>query len=118
MEDNRINFAKYQIYKYAEELFICLCDLINRDLAEAMNRPSHGLTDKELVVLLFDLFSSFKLVAKNDTKGFFTPTLDEIEMALDEEKDYMWISNNTFYGITTGAMEEFKNLEEMYGAGT
>ena len=69
MEDNRINFAKYQIYKYAEELFVCFCELIKANLNEAMNRPSHGLSETELVV-------------------------------------------------TTGAMEEFHALEQLYSKGT
>ena len=118
MEDYKINFAKYQIYKYAEELFVCLCELIKADLNEAMNRPSHGLSEKELVILLYELFSQHKLVAKSKRRGLFTPNLKEIELALREEKDDMWVSNNTFYGITTGAMEELHALEQLYSKGT
>jgi hypothetical protein len=115
MEDNRINFAKYQIYKYVDELFVCLSELIRDDLDELMNRPSHKLSEKELIILLYELFSESKLVAKTEQRGFFTPTLEEIESALKEEKDFMWISKNTFYGITTGAMEELRELELLYG---
>ena len=107
MDNNRINFAKYLIYKYAEELFVCLCELIQLDLSEAMNLPSHGLSEKELVILLYEQFSKHKLVAKSEKRGLFTPNLNEIELALREENDDMWVSTNTFYGITTGAMEEF-----------
>lgn len=114
MEDNRINFAKYQIYKYAETLFICLCDLASDDLEEAMNRPSHGLSKNELVILLNELFSNHKLVAKIEERGFFTPTLEEIESALKENNDNMWASKNTFYGVTSGATEELRALEQMY----
>lgn len=110
MEDNRINFAKYQIYKYVDELFVCLSELVREDLDELMNRPSHGLSEKELVILLYELFSEYKLVAQNANRGFFTPTLEEIEQALIEDKDFMWTSKNTFYGITTGAKEELREL--------
>jgi hypothetical protein len=118
MEDNRINFAKHQIYKYAEKLFVCFCELIKANLNEAMNRPSHGLSETELVVLLYELFSKHKLVAKSEKRGLFTPNLEEIEHFLREVKDDMWVSNNTFYGITTGAMEEFHALEQLYSKGT
>jgi hypothetical protein len=118
MEQNRINFAKYQIYKYAEELFICLSELVRDDIEEAMNRSSHNLTKDELVILLYELFSEYKLVAKTDKRGFFTPNLEEIVQALKEENDFMWKSTNTFYGLTTGATEEFRALEELYGEET
>ncbi|MCU7884660.1 MAG: hypothetical protein KZQ82_10730 [Candidatus Thiodiazotropha sp. (ex Lucinoma annulata)] len=92
MEENRIKFAKYQIYNYVNELFICLCELISEHLEENMNKPSHGLSEKELVILLYELFSEYKLVAQNGKRGFFTPTLEEIENALKEKKDLMYIS--------------------------
>ncbi len=114
MEDNRINFAKYQIYKYVDDLFVCISDLVRDDLDELMNMPSHGLSEKELEILLYELFSEFRLVAMKHKKGLFTPTLNEIEEALKEEKDFMSISKNTFYGITTGAIEEFRALEQIY----
>ena len=118
MEQNRINFAKYQIFKYAEKLFICLSDLIRDDIEEAMNRASLNLKKNELIILLYELFSEYKLVAKTVKRGFFTPTLEEIEEALMEDNDYMWKSKSTFYGLTTGATEEFRALEELYGEKT
>lgn len=118
MEQNRINFAKYQIYKYVEELFICLSELVSDDIEEAMNRSSHNLSTDELIILLYELFSEHKLVAKSDKRGFFTPTLEEIEQALKEDNDLLWKSKNTFYGLTTGATEEFRGLEELYGEET
>ena len=118
MEQNRINFAKYQFFKYAEGLFICLSELVRDDIEEAMNRSSHNLKKDELIILLYELFSEHKLVAKTDKRGFFTPTLEEIEEALKEENDLMWKSKNTFYGLTTGATEEFRALEELYGKET
>ena len=114
MELNKINFAKYQIYKYAEELFVCLSELVRDDLDEAMNRSSHNLSNEELTILLYELFSEHKLVAKTGKRGFFTPTLDELEQALKEENDFMWKSKNTFYGLTSGAIQEFRKLEEIY----
>lgn len=114
MEINRINFAKLQIFKYADTLFICLCELANPNLEESLNMPSHGLSKDELVVLLYELFSKHMLVAKTEERGLFTPTFKEIESALKEENDISYRSKNTFYGITTGAMETYRELKSVY----
>ena len=115
LKDNRINFAKYQIFRYANELFVCISELMNPEIEQSMNLPSHGLSQEELVLVLFELFSEYMLVAKNDKRGFFTPSLQEIEAALLEDNDYSQRSKNTFYGITTGAMELYRELDALYG---
>ncbi|MEJ2611016.1 MAG: hypothetical protein P8179_13250 [Candidatus Thiodiazotropha sp.] len=81
MEDNKINFAKYQIYKYAEELFVCLCELIKADLNEAMNRPSHGLSEKELNQALTEFVEQRVLAERNTRQPPVTGTqnLEETE---------------------------------------
>ena len=48
------------------------------------NLPHHNLHEKELVTLLFKLFEEGNLVAKRDTVGYFTPTLEQIENAVNE----------------------------------
>lgn len=118
MEKNRINFAKYQVFRYVEELFVCISDLLSPEIEIAMNMESHGLSEEELKILLFGMFSEHMLVALKKERGLFTPTLAEIEEALHEESDLLHKSENTFYSLTTGAMETFKELEAVYGART
>lgn len=115
MERNRINFAKYQIFRYVEEMFTCISDLLNPEIEMLMNMESHGLREDELKVLLFQMFTEHMLVALKEDRGLFTPTLEEIEAALHEEKDLLYHSNNTFYGFTTGAIETFHELKAIYG---
>ena len=115
MEDNRINFATHQIFLYANEMFVGLYDLVRPNIGEYFNEKSHGLSKEELIVLLHELFSKHMLVALQEERGLFTPALDEIEKALNESRDMMHRSKNTFYGITTGAMEKYHELQQMYG---
>lgn len=114
LEDNRIHYAKYQIFRYAESLFIRVCDLLAPTLQENLNLPAHGLTKQELIIVLYELFSTHQLVAKRDGVGLFTPTLTQIEQALAEEADFLWESKNTFYGMTTGAHELYQALGVLY----
>ena len=118
MEKNRINFGKYQIFRYVEELYVALSELLNPEIEIAMNMESHGLNEEELKIVLFELFSQHMLVAKSKSRGLFTPTLGEIEAALREESDHLYESENTFYGLTTGGLETFKALKQAYGAET
>ena len=74
-EANRVNFAKYQIFRYVEDIFTCICDLLNPNLEELMNIPPHGLEKNELIIVLNELFSSHMLVALHSSRGLFTPTL-------------------------------------------
>ncbi|MGD2117135.1 MAG: hypothetical protein PVG66_02145 [Chromatiales bacterium] len=80
-----------------------------------MNMESHGLSEEELKILLFEMFSEHMLVALQKERGLFTPSLAEIEAALREENDLLHKSENTFYGLTTGGMETFKELKAVYG---
>jgi hypothetical protein len=41
-----------------------------------MNRSAYGLSEMELIILLSQLFSDRKLVAKNEKRGFFMPNSD------------------------------------------
>lgn len=115
MQRNRLNFAKLQIFRYVESLFTCVCDLVHPELDQLMNMPTHGLRRDELVVVLHEMFESHMLVAKKEGRGLFTPTLEEIEMALAETNDFGHRSSNTFYGLTTGALELFAGLRGLYG---
>lgn len=114
MDRDRINFAKLQLLRYVDELFVCLSDLLDPEIEEAMNLPSHGLTRQELTVLLHELFEQHIFVAKRDDRGLFTPSLSEIEAAFDEKNDQLWKSSNTFYGMTTAAHELYKNLKSIF----
>ncbi len=113
-ETNRVNFAKHQIFCYVEDIFTCISDLLNPRIEELMNMRSHGLEKKELIIVLNELFSSHMLVALRSNRGLFTPTLEEIENALEEEKDFLYESQNTFYGLTSGAVELFCELKDQY----
>lgn len=114
MERNRINFAKYCILKYAETLFEQIRTLVHPELEEATNLPHHGLSRAELVVVLYELFSTYCLVAQTESRGLFTPTLGEIEAALDESYEPWEHQKLTFYGFTTGAQELFAELKNLY----
>ena len=111
---DKVEFATLKIYEYVDDLFTCISDLVREDIEELMNNSSHKLSREELVILLYSLFQAQKLVAKTEKRGFFTPTYDEIEMALDEENDLMHHSNNTYYGLTSGAIEEYRELKEKF----
>ena len=79
-----------------------------------VNFPSHDLEKSELIIVLNGLFQSHCLVARKESRGLFTPTLSEIELALEESRDVRYKSENTFYGFTTGAVELFKELSVLY----
>ena len=115
MEMNRINFGKYQIFRYVEELFVAMPELLNPEIEIAMNMEPHGLNEEELKIVLFERFSQHMLVAKSKGRGLFTPTLGEIEVALHEKSDHLYESENTFYGLTTAGLETFKALKRGYG---
>lgn len=97
---------------------MCISDLLGPEIETAMNMGSHGLKEEELKVLLFEMFSEHMLVALKKGRGLFTPTFTEIEAALHEENDLLQKSENTFYGLTTGGMETFKELKAVYGKNT
>lgn len=118
MEKNRINFAKYQLFRYVDDLFVCISELINPEIEQSMNDKSHGLNEEELKVVLYEMFSSYMLVAMSEERGLFTPTLVEIEAALKENNDLLYRSKNTFYGLTTGGIETYRDLEAVYGTQT
>lgn len=111
---DRFEFATLKIYEYVDVLFTEIADLLHPEIEMLMNSESHGLEKQELIVLLYGLFQSGKLVAKRDGIGLFTPTLGDIESALNEEKDLMFKSKNTFYGLTSGAIEEYRELKDKY----
>lgn len=113
MKQDRIQFAKLMIFNYVNELWTRIPDLAHPSIEELTNLPSHGLRREELVVVLYELFQSHMLVAMNQSRGLFTPTLQEIESALDEEVDCSFNSTNTFYGLTTGANELLKALKSI-----
>jgi len=82
MEQDRISFAKLMVFSYVDELWTCISDLLHPSIEELTNLPSHGLKKEELVVVLYELFQSYMLVAMRRDRGLFTPTLREIELAL------------------------------------
>ncbi|GEM_PF-5460397 len=112
MEKNRINFAKLQLLRYVDELFVAICSLTAPNIEEDMNMSTHGLDDKELTIILYHLFSEYFLVALHKNRGLFTPTLDELNKALIEPRDS--VSEHTFYGMTTAAHELYKELKSTY----
>ncbi len=116
MQKNRITFAKLQILRYVEDVFTCLSDLLYPEIEDLMNMPSHGLQREELIIILHEMFSDHLLVAKKSGRELFTPTLSEIESALNETNDFTYRSTNTHYGLTSGAMELFVDLQRLYSA--
>ena len=114
MEKNRINYAKFQILKYVEHWYIEVSILVAPDIEECLNKPSHGLTKRELIIILNELFESLELVAQSEHRGCFTPTLKELETALDESRELQERAGNTFYGMTSGANELFNELKQIY----
>ena len=116
MPVNRIQRAEYLIYSYVTEFFVQLRVLVDPELDVALNEPAHGLSREEVVVLLHHMFESHKLVASRDTaRGLFTPTLEEIEAALNEDPDSC--EHETHYGLTTVGLERMRELKDK-GAGT
>ena len=113
MERNRINYGKYCILLYGERYFEQFRVLLSPDLVAATNLPHHGLDRATLVAVLYELFSSHMLVAMRGERGFFSPTLEEIEAALDEGEPYEF-GRTTFYGVTSGAYDLFTGLREIY----
>jgi len=60
------------------------------------------------------MFDSAGLVAMRDGRGLFTPTLDELEAALAQE-DTGLHHDITYYGMTSVALEEYRELRLLYG---
>ena len=114
IEKNRITQAEFLICKYAEDLFIELWVLLSRNLHEVLNLPSHNLSRDELIVLLWRMFESRQLIAETSEKGYFTPTLFEIENALDEPSKRERILYNTFYGFGPVFSERYNKLQETW----
>jgi hypothetical protein len=114
MHRNRLNFAKLQILRYVDTFFICISDLVHPEIELAMNKASHGLNRDELVVVLHEMFENDLLVARKEGRGFFTPTLQEIESALYEVNDFGYRSANTSYGLTSAALEPLDELKRLY----
>ena len=65
--------------RYVDDWLVELRVLDSPELGQAMNQPSHNLRRRELVPLLYHLFEAGLLVAKTESRGYFTPTLVEIE---------------------------------------
>lgn len=117
-DNNRYTKAEFLIYKYTDEGLIQIRLLDDPELDIAVNMDSHGLNHDELVALLFKLFEDHLLVAFENKKNYFTPTLVEIENALkqppreDENYDY---NNEVFYGTTSCTIDRRNILKEIYG---
>jgi len=111
MKDKKNNFATYQIYSYVEELFTELAVLVSPEITNITNKPHHGLERGELDSLLNELFQKHHLVALQKNRGLFTPSVKEVEAALLEDRTIEKRIGNTFYGITTGALESFIHLK-------
>jgi hypothetical protein len=114
MERNRINYAKYQITRYVEEFYVGLELLISPDIEEKLNKPSHGLREEELVIVLKELFDDHSLVAVRNERGLFTPTLAEIEQVLSKPEESFEQFGDTHYGITSGGVGLLKELNLAY----
>ena len=103
--------AKYLIYRYAHDWFIQVRLLNSSELELALNLPVHGLATDDLLELLYEMFADKKLVASRRDTGLFTPSRNEISLALHETPNL----NELFYGYTSGAVIEYNELDQLYG---
>ena len=112
IEKNKITRAKYLIYKYVENLLIEIRVLNSQNLSEELNLPSHNLSKEELIILLWQMFASGDLVAQTESRGYFSPSLLEIENALNEPSEFSLRHKNTYYGFISAAYENYQKLKE------
>jgi hypothetical protein len=114
IEKNKITRAEYLIFKYVEDLLLEIRALNSKNLDVYVNLPSHGLCKKELLNLLWQMFETGDLVAHKKTRGYFSPTFNEIEEALQESSDFADRLENTFYGYISAASERYYELKEVW----
>ena len=116
-EPNRLTRAEGLLYKYADDWLVRIRSVAADNVDVAFNLPHHNLHEKELVTLLFKLFEEGNLVAKRDTVGYFTPTLEQIENAVNElaPNSSQWNpKQETFYGYTSSAVSRYRELDAIY----
>lgn len=103
--------------RYAMELATQLRVLLSPDLELIVNDAGHGLERNELLTLLHEMFEAGTLVAYVEPRGYFTPSLEEIEAAVDEPKPGLPDIDPrslTFYTVTTPSLERFRELEALH----
>ena len=117
MSEIEITKAEFLILSYVEKFFTPMQWLNWSDLALAVNMPPHELGRAELIELLHCLFESRYLIAKTKERGYFKPTLDEIERALDElhrESPDFNRNTQTYYGMTSAATKRYRTLKVLH----
>ena len=114
IEKNKITRAEYLIFKYVEDLLLEIRVLNSKNLAEAINLPAHGLNKDELLVLLWQMFERGDLVAHRRSRGYFSPTYNELEKALNEHAAFSERFENTFYGYISAASERYNELKSLW----
>jgi hypothetical protein len=60
------------------------------------------------------MFDSQNLVAYQEGRGYFSPTLSEIEAALNEPSAFSRRSKNTFYAYVSCASERYYELKAIW----
>lgn len=113
IDKNKLTRAEFLIFKYVEDLLMELRALNSPNLAEYVNLPSHNLNETELIMLLQQMFELENLVAYKKGKGYFSPTLSEIEEAINESSAFSQRAENTFYGYISAASERYAELKEI-----
>ena len=111
IEKNKITRAEYLIFKYVEDSLIEIRVLNSKTLAEELNLPAHDLSKGELLILLWQLFDRGDLVAYRRSRGYFSPTYNELEKALNEHAAFSERFENTFYGYISAATERYNELK-------
>lgn len=85
IEQNKMTRAESLIHAYCDGWLIQLYSVTGDDVDVAYNLPHHDLSHDELVTLLFQMFESGDLVAMTTQRGYFTPTLADIEAGLAQQ---------------------------------
>ncbi|WP_299944212.1 hypothetical protein [uncultured Microbulbifer sp.] len=111
MKSKGLKRAEYLIYGYAHDWYIQLRLLAAENLEEAINLPSHGLSDAELEQLLARMFREKCLVATSRDRGLFSPSRKELRSALTEPPS----QDELFYGYTSAAVEKYEVLSQEFG---
>lgn len=117
IEKNRYTRAEFLIYKYVQDCTIQIRLLVDPEIEEALNMPSHNLEKKELITLLYQMFENRLLVLEQEDRGYFSPTLKELELALEEPSlcdSGFAPKNQTYYAFTSIATKHFRELSEIY----
>jgi hypothetical protein len=117
IEKNKLTRAEFLIYRYVDSCLVPIKALYDQDVDEAMNLPHHNLSKDELNLILFKLFESGNLVAKFESRGYFTPTYEEIISSINEpciEDDHYDYRSVTYYGYTSAAIERYQELKAAY----